>query len=163
MRAVRLVGNHDDVVALAVGLLRVDVLVELVDQAEDVAVVLLQQPFEIVARGGPRRVLVRDAAADEGLVNLVVEIVAVGHQQEGEVARHLAPHLLGEEGHRVGLAAALRVPEHAEPAEIGMRPLDDVHRALGNEGRQRRRGCLVSQRTSAVSGRRWRASPAAVR
>ena len=43
LRAVRLVRDHDDVVALAVGLLRVHILVELVDQAEDVAVVLLQQ------------------------------------------------------------------------------------------------------------------------
>ena len=37
----RLVRDHDDVVTLAVGLLRIDILVELVDQAEDVAMVLL--------------------------------------------------------------------------------------------------------------------------
>ena len=71
LRAVRLVGDDDDVVALAVGLLRVHVLVELVDQAEDVAVVLLQELFELLARGGARRLLVGDAAADEGPVNLV--------------------------------------------------------------------------------------------
>ena len=71
------------------------------------------------------------------LVDLVVQILAVGHQQEGEVARHLAAHLLGEERHRVGLAAALRVPEHAQPAEVGVRPLDDVDRPFGHEGRQR--------------------------
>ena len=136
LRAVRLVGNHDDVVALAVGVLRIDVLVELVDQAEDVGVVFLQEPFEVVSRRGARRVLAGDAAAGEGLVNLVVEVVAIGHQQEGEIARHLPAHLLGEERHGIGLAAALRVPEHAEPAEIGMRPLDDVHRAFGDEGRQ---------------------------
>ena len=43
LRPVRLVGDHDDVVALAVGLFRVHVLVELVDQAEDVLVVLFQK------------------------------------------------------------------------------------------------------------------------
>ena len=53
------------IVALAVGLLRIDILVELVDQAEYVAVVLLQQLFQIVARGGPRRLVVGDATADE--------------------------------------------------------------------------------------------------
>ena len=49
LRAVRLVRDHDDVVALAVGLVRVHVLVELVDQAEDEAMVLLQQLLQILA------------------------------------------------------------------------------------------------------------------
>jgi hypothetical protein len=44
---VRLVRNHDDVVALAVGFVRVHILIELMDQAEDIAVVLLQQLFEV--------------------------------------------------------------------------------------------------------------------
>ena len=146
LRAVRLVRNHDDVVALAVGLLRVHVLVELVDQAEDVAMVFLEQAFEVLARGGARRLLVRDAAADEGPVNLARPGLAVGHHQEGEVARHLPPHLLGEERHRIGLAAALRVPEHAEPAEVGVRPLDDVDRPFGDEGRQRWHAVRLSAR-----------------
>ena len=113
--AVRLVGDHDDVVTLAIGLLRVHVLIELVNQAEHVAVVFLQKPFQIVTRRCPWRLVVRDAAADEGPVDLAVQIVAVGHEQKGEVAFELPPHLLGEERHGVGLAAALRVPEHAEP------------------------------------------------
>ena len=115
LRAVRLVRNHDDVVALAVGLLRVHILVELVDQAEDVAVVLLQscsRSSPDAARGVSLSAMPH---AGEGLVNLVVEVVTVGHQQEGEIARHLPAHLLGKERHGIGLAAALRVPEHAEP------------------------------------------------
>ena len=84
---------------LAVGTLWIDVLVELVDQTEDVAVVLLQQLFQIVARRGPGRVVVGDTAADEGVVDLAVEIVPVGHQQEREIAFQLPPHLLGEERH----------------------------------------------------------------
>src|SRR5207237_1469990 len=90
-----------------------------------------QEAFEVVSRCGPRRLLAGDAAAGERLVNLVVEIVPVGHYQEREIPPHFAAYLLGEESHRIGFAAALRVPEHAEPAEIGMRALDDIHRAFG--------------------------------
>ena len=128
--AVRFVGNHDDVVPRAVGLVRVHVLVELVDQAEDVAVVLLQQLFQLLARAGARRLFVRHAAADEGPVNLAVQVVAVGHQQEGELGRDLPPHLLREERHRIGLAAALRVPEDAQLAKIGMRGLHQGQQLL---------------------------------
>ena len=135
LSTMRLVRDHDDVVALAVGLFWIDILVELVDQAEDVAVVLLQQLFQIVARRGPRRLVVGDATADESLVYLAVEIVAVGHQQEREIAFQLPSHLLGEEGHGIRFTAALGVPEYAEPAEVGMRPLDDVDRSFGNERR----------------------------
>ena len=31
---------------------------------------------------------------------------------------HLPAHFFGKENHRIGLAAALRVPEHAEPPEV---------------------------------------------
>ncbi len=51
---------------------------------------------------------------------MVVQILAVGHHQESEVAGHHPAHLLREERHRVRLAAALRVPEHAQPSEIGV-------------------------------------------
>ena len=111
----------DDVVALAVGLGHR--LVELVDQAEDEAVVPAQDLLQLLARAGARRLLVRHAAADERAPDLVVQVLAVGHHQEGEVAGHDAAHLLGEERHRVGLAAALRVPEHAQPAQVRVRPL----------------------------------------
>ena len=66
--AMRLVRDHNDVVALAVGLLRIDTPVELVDQAEDVTVVLLQQLLQVVARRGPRRLVVGNTTANEGLV-----------------------------------------------------------------------------------------------
>ena len=104
------------------------------DQAEDVPVVLLQPLLQIAARSRPGRLFVCDAAANEGLVDLAVEIGPVGHQQEGEIALQFPPHLLGEERHRIGLAAALRVPEHAEPSEVGMRTLDDIDGPLRNEG-----------------------------
>src|SRR5262249_16621067 len=74
----------------------------------------------------------------ERLVNLVVEVVTIGHQQEREVPGHLSSHLLGEERHRIGFAAALSMPEYTKPPEIGMSPLDDIHRAFGDEGRLRR-------------------------
>ena len=106
------------------------------DEAEDISVVFLQPLLQIVARRGPGCLVVSDAAADEGLVYLAIEVVSVGHQQEGEVAFQLPPHLLGKERHGIGLAATLGVPEHAEPAQVRMRPLDDVDRPLGNVGRR---------------------------
>ena len=135
--AMRLIRDHDDVVALTIGLLRIDILVELVYQAEDVAVVLLQQLFQIVTRRGPRRLVVGDATADERFVYLVAEIVSVGHQQESKIAFQAPPHLLGEEGHGIGLAAALGVPEHPKSAEVWMRSLDNVDWPLGKVRRCR--------------------------
>ena len=61
-------------------------------------------------------VVVHYSAAGEGLVDLVVEVCAVGQHQEGEVAAELSVHLAGEHHHRVALARPLRVPEHPEPA-----------------------------------------------
>ena len=55
-------------------------------------------------------------AASEGLVDLLVQLVAVGDDHEGPVAGELAQDLLGEEDHREAFAAALRVPEDAELA-----------------------------------------------
>ena len=47
--------------------------VELLDEAEDVALALLQEVFEVDAAGGPALVFfIDDAGADEGFVNLRV-------------------------------------------------------------------------------------------
>ena len=127
--AVRLVRDHDDVVAVAVGFTRLHILVELVNQAEQIAVILLQQLLQFPARTGARGLVVGHAAADEGLVDLAVQIVPVGHQHKGEIALHRAPHFFGEEGHGVGLAAALGVPHHPQAPKIGVRPLDDLQGA----------------------------------
>ena len=152
LRPVGLVGNHDDVVPFAVRLRGVHILVELVNQTEDVGVVLLQQLLELHTGGRTGGLVVGNAAADEGLVKLVVQIDAVRHQHEGEVAGHGAPDFLGEERHRVGFAAALSVPKHTEFAEIGMRPLDDLHRTVRHE----RRGGLGQTRHPRALDRRPR-------
>ena len=52
--------------------------------------------------------------AGKVLVNLVIQVAPVGDDHESPVAGQLAQHLLGEEDHRVGLAAALGMPEDAE-------------------------------------------------
>ena len=116
LRAVRLVADDDDVVAAGVAGLGIHVLVELLDQREDVGLVLGQQPTQVVAAARPAgvTVVVHHAAAGEGLVDLGVEIVAVGQHQEREVAAQLAMHLAGEHHHRVALAGPLGVPENAE-------------------------------------------------
>ena len=79
----------------------------------------------MLAGTGARSFLVGDAAANEGAENLVVEVLAVGGDDEGEVAADVAPDLLGEHDHGVGLPAALGVPENAEAAEVGVGAFDD--------------------------------------
>lgn len=120
-----LVRDDDDVVTLAVRLGHR--LVELVDQAKDDAVIPTQDLLQLLPRAGAWGLFIRYTAADERTPDLVIEVLAIGHPEEGEVAGHDAAHLLGEEGHRIGFAAALRVPEHAQPSQIGVRPLHQRH------------------------------------
>jgi hypothetical protein len=100
---------------------RIHILVELVDQTEDIAVILLQQFLQPLTRSGARRLLVGQAAADERPINLAIQVITVGHQQEGEFSRNVPANLLGKERNRIGLAAALRVPEDPQLPEVGMR------------------------------------------
>ena len=105
---------------------------ELLDQREDVAVVLGQQLLQMLRAVGLHPFLrLRDRAhAGEVLVNLVVQFLPVGHDHERPVAGHLAQHLLGEEHHRVALAAALRMPEHAQPPLVLLQAASTAAMAL---------------------------------
>ena len=115
----RLVADHDDVVAPRIRIVRVHLLVEFLHQAEHVALVLAQQGFQVRAASRAGVVaLSHHAAAHVGLVDLAVQVIAVGDDHEGVVAAHSPVHLAGEEQHRIALAAALRVPEHAKPALV---------------------------------------------
>src|SRR5204862_5877907 len=64
--------------------------------------------------GGSARVLLDDARSRELLVRLLIEVVAIGDDDEGPVTGHRSQDLLREEDHRDCLARALRVPEDAE-------------------------------------------------
>ena len=78
LRAVRLVRDDDDIVALTVGLGHR--LVELVDQAENEAVIAAQDLLQLLTPSRARGVLSSDTAtADECAPDLVVQILAVGH------------------------------------------------------------------------------------
>src|SRR5262245_33918990 len=80
--------------------------------------VLLEYLPQSRTRAGARRFLISDATANKGTPDLVVQILAVSHDDEREVPRHHASNFLCKECHRIGLAAPLSVPEHAEPAEV---------------------------------------------
>ena len=129
--AVSLVGDNDDVIPGAVGMPGVNVLIELMDQAEDEAMVSFEQFLQFLARPGAGRLLVGKAAAHKGAEDLVIEVLAVGRDDEGEIAVDMAAYLLREHDHGVGLAAALRVPEHAEPAKVRVSALNDGQFAKG--------------------------------
>ena len=97
------------------------VIAELVDQREYEGLVGLQ----IIPQLLPVLRLAFLFGADhlgfhEILVNLIVQVLAVRDDEEGEIAGHLPSHLAGEEHHGVGFAGALGVPEHAQLAvELG--------------------------------------------
>ena len=83
LRPVRLVGHDDDIVPPRVRPVGANLLVELLDQGEDMRLVLSQELPQVFAAGGTARitVVVRDAAAGEGPVDLGVEIRAVREDQ----------------------------------------------------------------------------------
>lgn len=103
---VGLVRQHDDVVPLGQDRVqRPRIGAELVDQGEDVAVILAEDLAQVAAAGRLAMALGRGSAGGEGAVDLVVEFGPVGDDHEGQVARDLAEHLLGEEHHRETLPA----------------------------------------------------------
>ena len=120
LRPVRLVGDDDDVVAQRVRLARTDLLVELLDEREQVGHLCPDERLQVATARRAARVLVvvRQSAPREGVVDLLVQILAVGQDQEREVPAQLAPNLPREIDHRIALARTLRVPEHAKPAAV---------------------------------------------
>ena len=164
LRAVRLVGNHDDVVALAVGLLRVHVLVELVDQAEDVAVVLLQQLFEVRAGRGARRLLrrrrrSRRRSCRSGSSRSLRSVISRKVNLPGTLRRTFS----AKNAIEYDLPLPCVCQNTPSWPRSGCARSTMFDRPFGDEGRQRRRSASLLRAGIAASGRRWRASPAAVR
>ena len=90
---------------------------EFLDEREDQPLVLPEKLPHLLAVLRLRGFGLGDCAGVEEVpVNLPVQIVAVGHHHEGEIARLFAEDFAGIEDHREALARALRVPEHAELA-----------------------------------------------
>lgn len=109
----RLVRDDDDVLAL--GIRFGHPLAVFLDQAEHIAPILVpQHPAQGLAVLRLIGLAVGAAGVRVGGSNLVVELSAVGDHHEGIGRRDLAVDLLGQEYHRVGLARALRVPEHPQ-------------------------------------------------
>ena len=127
LAAVRLVGDDDDVRAVAEQRVRLAALVghELLDRREDDAAGGdLQLGAQVVAALGLHRLLPQQlVAVGERAEELVVEVVAVGEHDQRRV-RHLRllHELAGVEGHREALAAALGVPDDADAVVAGRRP-----------------------------------------
>lgn len=115
LRAVGLVAHHDDVAAGGEG--RVALLKLLYGGEDDAsALAALQQAAQVVAALGVDGLLAEEVlAAAELAEELVVEVLAVGHDHDRHLGQSLH-QLVGVEDHREALARALRVPEHADLA-----------------------------------------------
>ncbi len=116
--AVGLVGNDNDIIPPGVALVGIDCLVELLDQRKDVGLVLSQQFAQMLPADGAAGVaiIIDHFATGEGLVELGIEILTVSQDHKGKIAAQLAAYLAGEHHHRIALARALGMPEHAQPA-----------------------------------------------
>ena len=90
---------------------------EFLDECEHQPLVLPEELAHLLAIFWLRRFGFGDCAGvEEVSVNLPVQIVAVRHHHEREVARLFAEDFAGVENHREAFARTLRVPEHAELA-----------------------------------------------
>src|SRR6266487_3050334 len=54
----------------------------------------------------------------EGLINLVIQFLAISDDKKCPVAWDFAQHFLREEDHRIAFATALRMPEHAQASLV---------------------------------------------
>src|SRR5881398_2735888 len=90
------------------------------DQRKDCAMIRSQQLFEMFTILGSYLLfrLRHSPNAGESLVDLVVEIVAVGHYHKSPVSWDLAQHFLCKEDHREGFTTALRMPENTQPSLV---------------------------------------------
>jgi hypothetical protein len=112
---VGLVGDNDDICPLREGFINVAFFgLELLDGGKDDAPGGdFEQRLEMVAVVGLHRLLPQQLfGSGEGVEELVVEIVAVGDDDDGGVVERL-DDFSGVEDHREGLAAALGVPDDA--------------------------------------------------
>src|SRR5262249_40439440 len=91
-------------------------------QAKNKAVISAEYFLQILSRSSTRRLFIGYTATNEGAPDLIVEIFAVGHDYKSKIPWSRASYFLSKERHGVGLAASLRVPEHAEPAQVRVRP-----------------------------------------
>ena len=160
LAAVRLVGDDDDVAPPGQRGVRVASVfrVELLDRGEHHAARGDRQLLAQVgaALGLRRRLAEQVLAAREGAEELVVEVVAVGQDDDGRVLhRRLARDRAGVEGHRQALARALRVPHDADAAVAGL--------AAGPSARLVAAGLLRGRVARRVARRRASVSAMAVR
>ena len=110
MGAVGFVTDDDDVFPLGDRLIEV----EFMDEGKNVLLIRFQEVFQIPATAGPGFFVRHGAHACKRAVNLFVQFHAVSHQNEGVTAAELPLDFLTQENHRIGLAAALGMPEHAQ-------------------------------------------------
>jgi len=92
--------------------------VKFLDKSEDVAVIFTKQLLQVFSALCLHLLLGHGACACKVFVDLVVEILPVGHDNEREIAWNFSKHFLGEKDHGVALPASLRVPENSEAASI---------------------------------------------
>ncbi|MNV20524.1 hypothetical protein D3C71_1114270 [compost metagenome] len=125
LRAVRLVGNHHDVVAVRQHGVAVFVLPghELLDGGKHNAArgPVRQQRAQLLPGAGLHGLLAQQVLRQaKHTQQLAVQIIAVGDDHDGGVLQHgLLHHAGGKAGHGDALAAALRVPHHAALALDG--------------------------------------------
>ena len=126
--AVGFVDKNDDVFPIRKdGIPFLLVPAELMDEGEKHRLVARQKLAQLLRRRRAALVLLpHHLGSHESLVYLIVEVLSVGDDKEGEVAGHLPLHLPYKHHHRIALARSLRMPEHAQ---LAVQLLAVLHRA----------------------------------
>src|SRR6266568_8948709 len=69
----------------------------------------------------------------EGLINLVVQFLAVCDDKKCPVAWDFTQHLLREEDHRIAFATTLRMPEHAQASLVFAQGANSFQRIIDTQ------------------------------
>ena len=130
-----LIGDDDDVVPGRIRLFRIDILVELLDERKDERLVQPEHGRQMLARGGAAGIciVVGQTATGKGFIDLGVKVITVRTDKERKAPGKFAMYLLGEEGHGIGLAASLGVPENTQLPQAFLSITDSLHGPVDSE------------------------------
>src|SRR5208337_1466240 len=132
----RFVSDDDDVVSRTVGVIRRHRLIEFLNERENEMLVRLgKHRFQLcpAPRSAGVLVVVDDAAACEGSIDLTIEVITVSENEKREVPADMSVHLARKEYDGVRFPCPLCVPEDAELAAEALAVSNGTDREIDSQ------------------------------